>query len=78
MSPIQTLLNQIRGRPGMYLGKPSILRLAAFLRGYEHARAELAADSGNHFLADLRDWIHHRYQTTQHSWEEVILLHSSQ
>lgn len=76
MSPILSLLKQMRGRLGMYLGKASIIRLAAFLRGYEHAREELAPNSTDHFLAELRDWIHRRYQTTQHSWEEVILLKS--
>jgi hypothetical protein len=35
------LLQRIKQRPGMYLGKCSITRLRAFLDGYETARAEL-------------------------------------
>jgi len=76
MSPMLALLNQMRERLGMYLGKSSVIRLAAFLRGYEHAREELASNSTDHFLADLRDWLHHHYQTTQHSWEELLLQFS--
>jgi hypothetical protein len=35
------LLQRIKQRTGMYLGKCSITRLRAFLDGYETARAEL-------------------------------------
>ena len=36
-SEFNTLLDAIRARPGMYLGKPSLLRLWLFLEGYQAA-----------------------------------------
>jgi hypothetical protein len=77
MSPVLSLLKEMRGRLGMYLGTPSIIRLAAFLRGYELAIEKLGDGSRDPLLPAFRHWIHQRFQSSQHSWEETILLHSS-
>ena len=76
MSHILPLLNEMRGRLGMYLGTTSITKLAAFLRGYDCAAEKLGARGGDPFLPDFRDWIHRRYETTSQSWEETILSRS--
>ena len=76
MSPVLSLLKEMRGRPGMYLGVPSVLRLAAFLRGYDLA-LERCGGSRDPLLSAFRDWVHQHFQSSQHSWEETILLHSA-
>jgi hypothetical protein len=75
MSDVLTLLKEMRGRLGMYLGSTSLSRLAAFLRGYEHA--EKLAGKEDAFLGEFRDWILQRFHTTQHAWEDAILHHSA-
>src|SRR5690349_18947585 len=77
MSPVQSLLREMRGRSGMYLGVPSIVRLAAFLRGYDLATEKVGGAPPDPFLSAFRDWIHQRYRSSQRSWEETILQHSA-
>ena len=77
MPEVLTLLKEIRGRLGMYVGASSIVRLAAFLRGYELAMEKFGGGAADPFLPAFRDWIHHRFQSSQHSWEDTILLHSA-
>jgi hypothetical protein len=77
MSQVLSLLSEMRERVGMYLGTPSVTRLAAFLRGYDLAAEKLGGKTPDPFLPAFRDWIHQRFQSNQHSWEETILLHSA-
>lgn len=77
MSHMMTLLGAIRRRPGMYLGKPSISRLGAYLDGYEHAAQEFGGEEPDEILPAFRDWIHERAGSTQYSWEETILQEST-
>ncbi len=77
MSPILALLNDMRGRLGMYIGLPSLTRLAAFLRGYDYALYKLGVGEEDPFLVKFRDWVHRHYQTTSESWEETILQQSA-
>lgn len=35
------ILNQIKSRPGLYIGRPSVSELFMFLAGYKIARREL-------------------------------------
>src|SRR5437868_4532042 len=77
MSQLLTLLNEMRGRQGMYLGSPSIIKLAAFLRGFDHAVEKHGNGKSDPFLSEFRDWVQRRYATNNRSWEEVILAHSN-
>ena len=78
MSQVLALLTEMRGkRVAMYVGSTSLTLLAAFLRGYEHAIWQFQAGARDEFLAGFRDWVHRRFRTTQHSWEDTILLHSA-
>lgn len=77
MSHIFALLQQMRGRLGMYLGTTSLTKLAAFLRGYDLACEQVGGRSTDPFLAEFRDWVHTRFQSVEHSWEETILYHSA-
>src|SRR5438105_4349499 len=77
MSPMVRVLEEIRGRPlAIYLGEVSLTKLAAYLRGYEHALGELRQDDADSFLPDFRDWIQQRFGCTQLAWEDLILRHS--
>src|SRR5258708_6481669 len=77
MGHILRMLQEIRRRPGMYIGSPSITRLAAFMRGYAHAAETFGNQGADPFLAEFRDWIHKRFGSTRQSWEDTILQHSS-
>jgi hypothetical protein len=74
MAPIPQLLDEMRGRLGMFLGSSSLPKLAAFLRGYEHAI--VTSDKSDPFLADFRDWIQQRLNDTSRSWEDAIVSRS--
>jgi hypothetical protein len=73
MSPILALLNEMRGRLGMFVGSTSLTELAFFLRGYEHALMSGGGETSDHFLAGFRDWIQQRFGDTSRSWEDTIL-----
>jgi hypothetical protein len=73
------LLQRIKQRPGMYLGKCSITRLRAFLDGYGMARAELGVPRSQeeHDLNGFQEWIQERYKiTSTHGWDSIILFFS--
>jgi hypothetical protein len=61
----------------MYIGTPSVIRLAAFVHGYDYAAERLGGGGPDPFLSEFRDWIHARFRSTQHSWEDTIRLHSA-
>ncbi|HAT16129.1 MAG TPA: hypothetical protein DCS91_23595 [Microcoleaceae bacterium UBA11344] len=74
------LLQRIKQRPGMYLGKCSISRLRAFLNGYEMARAELGLPDTEQQqqLDGFQEWIQERYKiTSSHGWDSIILFFSA-
>ena len=75
MSPMLSLLQEMRGRLGMYLGTSSLGRLAAFLRGYDLAVERLTGQR-DPFLPAFRDWVHQRFHSSHQSWEETIQSHS--
>jgi hypothetical protein len=74
------LLQRIKQRPGMYLGKCSITRLRAFLDGYGMARAELGLPRSpqEKALNGFQEWIQERYKiTSTHGWDSIILFFSA-
>jgi hypothetical protein len=77
MAYMLSLLSEMRGRLGMYVGETSITKLAAFLRGYDYAVTKLVPGEGERFLPEFRDWIHQRFQSAHQSWEETILQQST-
>jgi hypothetical protein len=77
MSDTLSLLKEMRGRLGMYVGSTSLTKLAAFLRGYDYAAVRLGTRAPDPFLAGFRDWIHQRYQSSSRSWEDTILSQSA-
>jgi hypothetical protein len=77
MSPLLTLLNEIREQPvAMYVGSASLLKFADFLRGFDHAIEKLGHQP-DHFLEKFRDWVQAKFNTSTEGWEHLILRHSS-
>lgn len=78
MSPMVKLLNEMRGHcsVAIYVGETSLLKLADFLRGYEYALYKTGVEH-DQFLADFRDWIQHRFVSTKHGWEQLIVMNSA-
>lgn len=74
------MLQNIKQRPGMYLGKCSITRLNMLLAGYAMARAELGlplTEQEKEF-GGFQDWIQERYKiNSNHGWDSIILFYSA-
>jgi hypothetical protein len=67
----------MRGRLGVYIGTSSLIKLAAFLRGYDCAVEKCSGKKTDPFLGEFRDWVHKRFRSTSQSWEETILSQST-
>ena len=72
------LLQKIKKRPGMYLGKTSLERLRAFLDGYHHQELESQGMSEPDCLDGFTPYIQKRYHlNTDHDWSSVIQFFST-
>ncbi len=76
MLSVPALLNEIRRRPGMFLGRASLVRLVPFVDGYALAIDRMKSDSRYVLMAEFRDWIQARYGSTKVAWETLILQDS--
>lgn len=79
MTDIYELMKRIKSRPGMYLGKPYITRLKAFLDGYIGARNDLGfpLKEQEETLNRFQQWIQSRYNIkSSQSWADIILFYS--
>jgi hypothetical protein len=74
------MLQEIKKRPGMYLGKRSISRLRSFLDGYMGAREDLGlprTEQEREFNG-FQEWIQERFSiTSSHGWDSIILFYSA-
>lgn len=77
METILDLINKIRERPAIILGRPSARTLHAFLSGYAYARKD--NDSGDYyFLAGFNRWVHDRYEVTSvQGWAKIIEFYTT-
>ena len=74
------MLEKIKHRPGMYLGKCSINRLRSFLDGYMASRQDigLPLTEQERKFDDFQEWIQERFKiTSSHGWESIILFYSA-
>src|SRR5262245_60328678 len=72
MGTVLDVIQKIRERPGVILGRASANTLFAFLSGYAYARKEESPGDYD-FLAGFNQWVHDRYEiTTSQSWAKVI------
>lgn len=80
MGGLLEILEKIKKRPGMYLGKPSVSDLFIFLAGYKTARRELGIEPNEQemtFYSEFQPWLQKRFQVqTVNSWAKIIMLYS--
>jgi hypothetical protein len=78
MSGLFSILEKIKTKPGMYLGRTSVSDLFMFLVGYETARSELGIDltvEEESFYSDFQPWLQKKLNiTTNSSWAKIIML----
>jgi hypothetical protein len=77
MATILDVINEIRERPGVILGRPSASTLYAFLSGYAYGRKN--SDPGDYqFLAGFNQSVQDRYEvTTSQGWAKIIEFYST-
>lgn len=72
------ILEKIRTRPGMYIGRASVSDLFMFLVGYKTARRELGVElveEERDFTEHFHNWVQQRFNVrTNNSWAKIILL----
>ena len=78
MDDIFGLLEKIRQKPGLYIGRASVTALRYFLVGYIFARQEmgiLPAESESDFYREFQPWLQRYFhlQTTR-GWEKILLF----
>ena len=62
----------------LYVGSNSLPKLAAFLRGYEHALRKFGIATDDHFLRHFQEWITKYFSVSiSKSWEDIISFHSA-
>jgi hypothetical protein len=80
MNDFYDLLQKIKKRPAMYLGKNSIFSLQAFLDGYYFARREIGINLTEEEIEfqNFLQWIRYRFNVeTGQLWSSIILFHSA-
>lgn len=78
-SSFYELIEKIKQRPDLYLGKPSISHLQVFLDGYTYARLELGIPltEQEQEFEGFQEWIEKRFnQHSSQSWPQIILAYS--
>lgn len=73
MSQIE-LLDNIRKKPGLYLGKKSLHLLRAYMNGYLLGKAEAIGDGEGDIFLDFQSYIEDKFSMSQtpYGWVEII------
>ncbi|MFB2937880.1 hypothetical protein ACE1B6_21740 [Aerosakkonemataceae cyanobacterium BLCC-F154] len=78
MSGVFELLEKIRTKPGMYIGRSSVSDLFMFLVGYEYGRGESGVDpteEEDDFYGEFQPWLQKKFGIkTVSSWAKIIML----
>jgi len=78
VSRIFELLEKIRTKPGMYIGRPSVSDLFMFLIGYEYGRGESGVEpteEEDDFYGEFQPWLQKKLGIkTVSSWAKMIML----
>jgi hypothetical protein len=76
---IYEIIEKIRVRPGMYIGRSSVSVLFDFLVGYKTARRELGiklTEEEADFCEHFHEFVEQRYNLhTSNSWAKIIMLY---
>jgi hypothetical protein len=80
MNTLFNLLEKIKIKPALYLGKTSITDLRMFILGYRFARAEMGisnSEAESDFYKNFQPWLQNRLSIrTVNAWDKIILLTS--
>ena len=78
MDNLSDILKKIQNKPSVYLGKPSITCLQAFLSGYNVAQYQLGLPlQPENPLDGFQDWIQKKFNIdSSQSWANIILFFS--
>ncbi|MDF5719732.1 MAG: hypothetical protein PUP91_04415 [Rhizonema sp. PD37] len=79
MSNFYELIQKMKKRASMYLGKPAITNLRSCLAGYILARLELGISQTEQEknFTEFQGWIQKKFNiTSSQSWDKVILFYS--
>ena len=73
MDELQKILNEVRKRPNMYLGKVSLERLSAFIDGYMTCLRQVNHDERLDFYPGFQKYVQETYhiQATK-NWASII------
>jgi hypothetical protein len=78
MGGLYEVLQKIKAKPGMYIGRASVSDLFHFLVGYEFARGELDIEPTeweDDFHENFQPWVQRKYHvSTSNSWAKIIML----
>lgn len=79
MSKLFEILQKIKTKPGMYIGRASVSDLFHFLVGFKTALRELgvkATEEEMNFYREFQPWVQKKYHvSTSNSWAKIIMLH---
>jgi len=65
-------IQTIKERPGLYIGKKSLILLHAYMNGYMDRQRELEGQ-GEGFNFEFQEYIQKRYNiTSSHHWSSII------
>ncbi len=78
MEPLFELLEKIKNKPGMYIGRASVTELRMFIVGYRFARSELKVQAGEterDFYKNFQPWLQIRLNVrTSNAWDKIIMF----
>ncbi|MDF5714327.1 MAG: hypothetical protein PUP93_10635 [Rhizonema sp. NSF051] len=79
MSKFFEVLQKIKTKPGMYIGRASVSNLFHFLVGFKTALRELGIEATKEemdFYREFQPWVQRKYHvSTSNSWANIIMLH---
>ncbi|MGF1524674.1 MAG: hypothetical protein ACFBSF_20300 [Leptolyngbyaceae cyanobacterium] len=79
MADLFDLIMNIRKRPAMYLGQPSVVQMRAFLAGYIFARrqSKIPQTHQEQTFSMFQSWVQEKYKiSSSQSWDRIILFFS--
>lgn len=78
MNSLFPLLEKIKAKPGLYIGRPSIADLRMFIVGYRFARSEAKlppTEIESDFYKNFQPWLQLRLNVrTSNAWDKIILF----
>lgn len=80
MTDLFTLLEKVKSKPGMYIGRCSVYDLFMFLAGYKTAKLEMGVKPSPEelkFYREFQPWLQEKFSiSTNNSWAKIIQFYS--